>query len=251
MDLKEKTSNINRHPWELSRSQCILKLIRKQQWKRFADIGAGDMFFTRQLLDMDSGTVVYAVDSEYEEGMKSIDGIHCLNNISELPDASFDCLVLMDVLEHIADDDAFLKKLLDKLTLGGTLLITVPAMQFLFSSHDVFLNHYRRYSRKRLHALLKNNHLKIEKCHYFYTILFFLRLVSLLKDRLLPDKNQTGIGEWKFSREHITTRCIMKILNIDFLVNNVLDKCRIHLPGLSVMAICKKTEANDKYKIKS
>jgi hypothetical protein len=238
MDLKEKTSNTNRHPWELSRSQCLLKLIREHHWKRFADIGAGDMFFTRQLLDMDSGATFYAVDSEYDAGVKSIDGINCLNDISGLPDGAFDCLILMDVLEHIKDDDAFLKKLLDKLALGGTLLVTVPAMQFLFSSHDSFLNHYRRYSRKRLCTLLKNNNLMIEKCHYFYTILFFLRLVSLLKYRLFPDKNQTGIGEWKFSGTHAATQSIMRILNIDFLVCRALDKCRIHLPGLSLIAIC-------------
>jgi SAM-dependent methyltransferase len=242
MDLKEKTSNINRHPWELSRSRCILSLIRKRPWKRFADIGAGDMFFTRQLLDMDSRTEVYAVDSEYDEELKSVDGIHCLNDISGLPDGSFDCLVLMDVLEHIEDDDAFLKKLLDKLVVGGSLVITVPAMQFLFSSHDKFLHHYRRYSRKRLLTLLKKNNLKIEKCHYFYTLLFFLRLVSLVKDRLLPDKNQTGVGEWKFPKKHIATQCIMRILNIDFFINTLLDKCRIHLPGLSVMAVCKKNK---------
>jgi SAM-dependent methyltransferase len=240
MDLKEKTSNVNRHPWELSRSQSIFKLIRKQQWKQFADIGAGDMFFTRKLSEINSNTVVYAVDSEYESGLKSVDGIYCLNDISGLPDASFDCLVFMDVLEHIEDDDAFLKRLLDKLVIGGTLLITVPAMQFLFSSHDVFLNHYRRYSRKRLLTLLKNNNLTIEKCHYFYTILFFLRLVSLLKDRLMPNKNQTGIGEWKFPQQHLLTRCIMHILNIDFFINVLLDKWRIHLPGLSVTAICRK-----------
>jgi SAM-dependent methyltransferase len=240
MDLKEKTSNINRHPWELSRSHCLLNLVRKRQWKRFADIGAGDMFFTRQLLGITSDTAVYAVDSEYEEGMSVVDGIHCLNDISELPAVGFDCLVLMDVLEHVEDDDAFLKALLDKLLLGGSLVITVPAMQFLFSSHDVFLSHYRRYSRKRLLNLLKNNNLAIEKCHYFYTTLFFLRLVSLLKDRLMPDENQAGIGEWKYSRKHIITRCIMRCLNVDFFVNSILDKCRIHLPGLSVMAVCRK-----------
>jgi SAM-dependent methyltransferase len=242
MDLKEKTANLNRHPWELSRSRCILKFIRKQQWKHLADIGSGDMFFTRKLSEINSDTVIYAVDSEYESGMKSVDGINCLNDISGLPDASFDCLVLMDVLEHIEDDDAFLKKLLDKLVLGGTLVITVPAMQFLFSSHDVFLNHCRRYSRKRLLALLKNNKLMIEKCHYFYTILFFLRLVSLVKDRLMPNKNQTGIGGWKYPQYHILTQFIMHVLNIDFFINALLDKCRIHLPGLSVTAICKKAE---------
>jgi SAM-dependent methyltransferase len=244
MDLKEKTLNTNRHPWELSRAQCIFNLIRKRQLKRFADIGAGDRFFARKLLTIDSAAV-YAVDSEYDDEMICVDGVNCLNNISKLPAKSFDSLVLMDVLEHIEDDDIFLKEALDKLVIDGTLFITVPAMQFLFSSHDRFLNHYRRYSRARLLALLNKNGLEIERCFYFYTGLFFFRLISLIKDRLMPKKEQVGIGAWSFPEKNLFTQCIIRFLNMDFFINRLLGKCHIYLPGLSVVAICRKKNGVD------
>lgn len=239
MDLKEKTSNTNRHPWELSRAQCIFKLIRERKLKRFADIGAGDRFFAQQLLTIDSSTV-YAVDLEYGDEAACIEGVKCLNSISQLPAESLDSLVLMDILEHVEDDDAFLKEALDKLAADGTLFITVPAMQLLFSAHDRFLNHHRRYSRKQLLALLNKNSLKVERCFYFYTALFFFRLATLLKSRLAPEKEQVGIGAWRFSEKSRLTRCIVRFLNIDFYANSTLDKLHIHLPGLSVVAVCRK-----------
>jgi SAM-dependent methyltransferase len=239
MDLKEKTPNPNRHPWELSRARCILGLIQQKKLKRFADIGAGDGFFTQKLL-MIAPDAAYAVDSEYGDDATCIDGIICLNSISKLPEKSFDGLILMDVLEHIEDDDAFLKEALDKLVSGGALFMTVPAMQFLFSSHDRFLGHYRRYSRKRLLALLGKNEVEVERCFYFYTALFFFRLASLVKDRLMPEKKQTGLGTWRFPEKHLVTRSIIRFLNTDFFTNSILDKRRIYLPGLSLVAVCRK-----------
>jgi SAM-dependent methyltransferase len=239
MDLKEKTLNPHRHPWELSRARCIFDLIRDKNLKRFADIGAGDRFFTQKLLAVDSGTAC-AVDAGYGDEAACVDGVVCLNSISKLPAKSFDCIVLMDVLEHIEDDDAFLKETLDKLVPGGTLLITVPALQFLFSSHDRFLGHYRRYSRARLLALLGKNELKVGQCFYFYTGLILFRLASLVRDRLMPERKQVGVGAWRLPEKHLVTRCIVRFLNMDFFIGNMLGKCRIYLPGLSLVAVCRK-----------
>jgi SAM-dependent methyltransferase len=239
MDLKEATSNPHRHPWELSRARCIFELIRQKKLTRFVDIGAGDGFFTQKLLAVDPNAA-YAVDSEYGDEATCIGGIVCLNSISKLPENSFDGLILMDVLEHIEDDDAFLKEALGKLVSGGALFITVPAMQFLFSSHDRFLGHYRRYSRKRLLALLYQNEVVVERCFYFYTSLFFFRLASLVKDRLRPEKKQAGAGTWRFPEKHLATQSIVRFLNMDFFISNILDKLHIHPPGLSLVAVCRK-----------
>ncbi|GHV82475.1 hypothetical protein AGMMS49991_10330 [Spirochaetia bacterium] len=85
MDIREKTNNVNRHPWELSRARCIIKLIKNCNLQSFVDIGAGDRFFTTQLLNIASGKV-YAVDSAYTEKSMYINGICCLNDIAELPE---------------------------------------------------------------------------------------------------------------------------------------------------------------------
>ncbi|MDR2641032.1 MAG: hypothetical protein LBC61_07215, partial [Candidatus Peribacteria bacterium] len=124
----------------------------------------------------------------------------------------------------------------NKLKTGGTILITVPAYQFLFSAHDVKSQHYRRYDRKQLLKLLQRDDLKIEKVHYFYTSLFLIRLLNVI---LKKDNFKGNEGKWPYSEKHIITVSVKTILNIDIFINKILDKKFIHLPGLSLLAICK------------
>lgn len=62
--------------------------------------------------------------------------------------ARFVCL--LDVLEHQEDDRAFAMQLAAKIEPGSTLLITVPALNRLWSQWDEDLGHYRRYDRSRM-----------------------------------------------------------------------------------------------------
>ncbi|MCL2154466.1 MAG: class I SAM-dependent methyltransferase [Leptospirales bacterium] len=239
MDLVEKTSNKNRHPWELSRAQCILNIVKRYSLGSVADIGAGDRFFTSRLSSFIPGAV-YAVDAGYSKKSETIDRVHCFNDISELPKLNDNtAIILMDVLEHIQDEAVFFKEILDKIPAGGLIFITVPAFQFLFSNHDVFLKHHRRYNKKQLLALIHSQSICIEKSHYFYASLFFARL--LLKK--IKTAKPAGIGYWNFSEEHIITRFIYVILNIDFHICAFFARFHIYLPGLSLLAICRKQEA--------
>lgn len=58
---------------------------------------------------------------------------------------TFDSVVLVNVLEHIADDDHALRVLASGLRPGGTLVLFVPAFQALYSEFDRLVGHYRRY----------------------------------------------------------------------------------------------------------
>lgn len=241
MDLIEKTENCNRHPWELSRSYNLINILKTNNNSfSYADIGSGDKYFTSKIRSITTGKV-FAVDSEYTENGIDENEIMCLNDISLLENNSIDCVVMMDVLEHIENEDEFLKIVLTKLKPDGKIVITVPAMQFLFSSHDIFLKHYRRYSRKRLLSVLKKHNIKIEKSHYFYTSLFLLRLISFLLENKKSTKNEAvGIGMWKHKENSLITKILKLSLNIDFKINSILNKTFIHLPGLSLLAVCSK-----------
>jgi hypothetical protein len=81
MDLREKTKNTNRHPWELSRADCVLNIITKYSLSAVCDIGAGDRFFISKIRPLVKGPV-YAVDTEYNERSAVVDGIRCCNDIS-------------------------------------------------------------------------------------------------------------------------------------------------------------------------
>lgn len=58
--------------------------------------------------------------------------------------------LLMDVLEHVPDDAAFLSQLVTMLRPGEYLLLTVPADMSLWSEHDVSHGHYTRYDMQSL-----------------------------------------------------------------------------------------------------
>jgi len=178
----------------------------------------------------------YAVDVFFPENGTIINDIICVNNIEKLPDNELDCVIMMDVLEHIEDDRSFFDVVVNKLKTGGIILITVPAWQFLFSAHDEKSLHYRRYNRKQLLTLLNRNDIKIEKCHYFYTCLFLARLAFMSKKNKFSGND---IG-WKYSEKNALTFIVKVILDIDFWINKILDKILIRLPGLSLFSICSK-----------
>ncbi len=70
------------------------------------------------------------------------------------PDASFDLITCLDVIEHVEDDVAALRELRRVARPSSVLLVTVPAYPLLWSRHDVANHHHRRYTRRALRDAL-------------------------------------------------------------------------------------------------
>ena len=62
----------------------------------------------------------------------------------------YDCIFLMDVIEHIKDDFLFVKNAEEYACNDGYIVINVPAYNYLFSKYDIEDGHYRRYTKKQL-----------------------------------------------------------------------------------------------------
>jgi SAM-dependent methyltransferase len=77
-------------------------------------------------------------------------------------DGAFDVVTAYDVIEHVEDDHGFVRELARVLAPGGSLAIHVPAWPFLWSGHDVALEHKRRYTRRGLRELLTTSGLRID-----------------------------------------------------------------------------------------
>jgi len=103
----------------------------------------------------------------------------------------FDVILLIEVLEHVPNDNSFLKKLHSLLKDDGCLLLTTPTPENtmfklgLYNKFDREVGHLRRYSKKELEKLLHENGFKIE---YFSqtesllrSLLFVTRLGFLIK----------------------------------------------------------------------
>lgn len=87
-------------------------------------------------------------------------------------DRRFDLIALLDVLEHIEDDAGSLRVLRRHLQDDRYLLITVPMHMWLWSSHDTYNHHFRRYSRDELLGRVENAGLEVTFQSYFNTWLF-------------------------------------------------------------------------------
>ncbi len=86
--------------------------------------------------------------------------------------SSFDVVLLLDVLEHFADEQRLLADVRALVRSGGHVLVSVPAFQFLWSDHDEVLHHVRRYRAGELRAVLEKARFTIERLTYTNTVAF-------------------------------------------------------------------------------
>jgi SAM-dependent methyltransferase len=96
-----------------------------------------------------------------------------VGSLERLPweDGSFDLITCLDVLEHIPDDRGALAELRRVCKAGGSMLLTVPAYQALWSLHDAANHHYRRYSRRSLRLVALEAGWKLVRMTSFNSIL--------------------------------------------------------------------------------
>ena len=135
-----------------------------------------------------------AVDAlEYDEEARAIAAAGGLGQVEggALPDAigfgstSYDLIALLDVLEHVDQDRASLAALGARLSGGGRMLVTVPAVPWLWSHHDVLHHHKRRYTQAGLVDVATAAGLRVDACGYFNSLLFPLAVAQRMAHQLL------------------------------------------------------------------
>lgn len=92
-------------------------------------------------------------------------------------------VTLLDVLEHQYDDVRFLEELVAKLDPGTTLILTVPALERLWSNWDVALGHHRRYDKAALLTCFRDLPLAVREVTYLFPELVPLGLVRASRNR--------------------------------------------------------------------
>lgn len=93
--------------------------------------------------------------------------------LSYQPKRLFDTIVCLNVLEHILDDGAAVKKIASLLTPDGHLLALLPACRALYGDVDRALLHYRRYGRRQARALMETSGLRVRRLEYMNLVGFF------------------------------------------------------------------------------
>lgn len=227
MDLKESGAALNRHPWELSRLHIAKKFLSEANGKTFLDVGCGDGFVLERLSSV--GLTGHGVDKFAKPVANKI-----FNDLSEISDSSYDSIFLMDVLEHVKEDNFFLDEAMKKLKPGGFCLITVPAWQFLFSDHDRFLEHFRRYELKNLIKVVPGNAAIVSK-HYFYFSLFLIRAIQFFLGN-----RTSAVTTWKYPEDHFLTKFFVLALDLDYIICRTFGFVGVKIPGLSCSVVLRK-----------
>lgn len=242
MDLIEANGGAgSRHPWETARLWFFHRMLRsvvaRGQCIRVLDVGSGDAWFDRELAGAWRGCVdLVGVDPNYPEAcLGERDGVRLVRGVPE--GERFQGLLMLDVLEHVADDLGLLRTYVGHLDAGAWILVSVPAWPRLFSSHDRALHHVRRYTRKALRDCLMGAGLEPLSSGGLFTSLLPLRLATKAKEKVLGASPFRGAawtgGAW-------ITGLLHALLMADAWLCGAAARCRIPLPGLSWWALCRK-----------
>jgi len=141
-------------------------------------------------------------------------------------------IVLLDVLEHLADPVVALKEAAKTLTDSGKIIFTVPAFPFLFSDWDERLGHYRRYTPKTMRQHIVGAGLKVERLRYWNSFTFPAAVAIRTFRKLFPSKNGT-----EFPRvSDFTNSALIRAAEIESGASNALP-----IPfGLSLVGVISK-----------
>ena len=106
----------------------------------------------------------------------------------------YDAVLLLDVIEHINDDAAFVRAALRHLRSGGIVAVNVPANMMLFSDYDRVAGHVRRYTRHGLRGLLESCGVEIQGIQPWGLLMIPLLLArkTLLRRAKQADVIRTG-----------------------------------------------------------
>ncbi|MBR8064628.1 methyltransferase domain-containing protein [Burkholderia ambifaria] len=236
MDLKELDvlgADVGDHWYYASKARAIRRFLGSSDASRILDVGAGSGFFSKHLLERTRATEAWCVDTSYPDdtdGEAAGKPVHFRRAVDRL-DA--DLVLLMDVLEHVDDDVGLLARYVQGAPKGSRFLITVPAFQFLWSAHDDFLEHKRRYTLDGLEDVARRAGLEVEHGAYYFGLTFPLAAAMRLSERA---RRQPREPASQLRRHHPVVNGLLKLI------------CRAELPmfrfnrigGLTVICVARK-----------
>jgi SAM-dependent methyltransferase len=249
MDLSERSeAGCRRHPWETARVKAILQIVGGLGLAapRVLDVGAGDGYLLGALHAALGFRRAIAQDIHLTESLAREISQPGIEFVRELTDPAYraELILLLDVLEHVADPAELLSQLTrERLAPGGRLLITVPAFQRLYTEHDRALKHFRRYSRGQVIEQARRAGLSVIQSGYLFASLLLPRAALALGERLLPVRSSTrgngahGVGHWQGSAR--VTRLLHSALVLDNRLCLAASERGLALPGLTVWLTCK------------
>ena len=132
-----------------------------------------------------NGTARTAVDGKPLMFRRSVDRV------------AADVVLMMDVVEHVADDVGLIRDYVDRAKVGTTFLLTVPAFSWLWSGHDDYLGHHRRYTLPGLERAVCQAGLTVDLGCYIYGALLPLVAATRLSQRAFSGRERPAASQMR------------------------------------------------------
>lgn len=187
MDLKETDilgSDVEQHWYYVSKAKAMSRFLQDYCPENILDVGAGSGYFSRSLLKSACAREAWCVDVCYPSEYDVVESGKLVHYRSSVGKMDVDLVLLMDVLEHVEDDVSLLKEYVEKVNSGTVFLVTVPAFEFLWSGHDTYLGHKRRYKIDSLKKTVLTAGLDILDTNYFFGGVFPIAAISRIYEKI-------------------------------------------------------------------
>jgi SAM-dependent methyltransferase len=150
---------MKKQPKLILRESCVYDVSRAWPAGRFVEMGAGTGHMTRIFLDRGFSGACHDLGDDSRCMMRKNlayagERIAVIDDLVQLPEATFDYLFAFEVLEHIEADLEVLRGWVRYLKPGGRILISVPAHARKYGKSDEIVGHVRRYEKGALQVLL-------------------------------------------------------------------------------------------------
>jgi SAM-dependent methyltransferase len=192
MDIKEEgliRGDIAAHWYYRAKLTALRRIIRDLKPSSVLDVGGGLGFFSRALLKETELAAATCVDPGYSADRNETVAGKPLWFRRHSDGSEADLVLMMDVIEHVQNDVGLVAEYAAKVRSGTSFVITVPAFMWLWSDHDVFLEHYRRYTLPSIERALHAGGLRVDRGCYFYAFLLPLAAPQRIVRNLLRGGN--------------------------------------------------------------
>jgi SAM-dependent methyltransferase len=214
MDLKEEDilgAGIGRHWYYRSKAAALRRMVGGLDPRRILDVGAGSGFFSRHLLAESGAQSALCVDIGYPTDRDDSEADKPVRYRRDTGPTDCDLVLMMDVLEHVDDDRGLVSHYAGKVPAGAHFLVTVPAFRFLWSGHDVFLEHKRRYRLGEIEAAMVDAGLKVVRGAYYFGFVFPLAAAVRLTTRNTTEPRSSLKKHGALTNGILTTVCAAEL----------------------------------------
>ncbi|MEM8813687.1 MAG: methyltransferase domain-containing protein [Pseudomonadota bacterium] len=233
MDLKEEAAlggAVDDHWYYVSKAQMMAEKVKT--CRQVLDVGAGSGFFSRWMLKHGMADSAVCVDPGYEIEHDRHENGKTVSFRKQIDRSSADLVLMMDVLEHVDDDVGFLADYVTRVEPGTRIFITVPAFEFIWSAHDDFLEHRRRYTLDQLRGVIDAAGAQEVAGHYYFGLIFPIAAAVRLLQRGRPAESSDMAVQPAVTNAALKAACAVE--------RTIMGWNRV--AGLSVVMLCEVPE---------